>query len=107
MELHVSLSKAQRGVAFGMAAGLLIALACLGTAALLHPFAIFAATLLGRLQLLALSALAPTLGLAIAIARLASHRFRTPQDLDGSGLTPGTERAKVLQALLQNTLGMV
>ncbi len=102
MELHVSLSKAQRGVAFGMAAGLLIALACLGTAALLHPFAIFAATLLGRLQLLALSALAPTLGLAIAIARLASHRF-----LDGSGLTPGTERAKVLQALLQNTLGMV
>ena len=42
--------------------------------------------------------------LAVAIARLAKHRFFTPQDIDGSGLTAGSERARMLQALLQNTL---
>jgi hypothetical protein len=97
-------SKAQRRVAFGMASGLLVTLACLAAVALLRPTAFFAATLLGRLQLLAASALAPTIALTVAIARLAAHRFRTPRDLDGSGLAAGTERAKVLQALLQNTL---
>ena len=57
-----------------------------------------------RLQVLSLCVLIPALTLAVAIGRLAAHRFNTPQDIDGSGLTPGTERAKVLQALLQNTL---
>lgn len=58
----------------------------------------------GRLHLFALSGLAPALALATAIARLARHRFFTAEDIDGSGLTAGTERARVLQALLQNTL---
>jgi hypothetical protein len=35
---------------------------------------------------------------------LAKHRFFTPEDINGSALTEGTSRAKLLQALLQNTL---
>jgi len=35
---------------------------------------------------------------------LARHRFFTPEDIDGGGLTGGSERAEMLQATLQNTL---
>ena len=34
--------------------------------------------------------LAPTCVLAVCIGRLASHRFMTPEDIDGGGLTPGS-----------------
>ncbi|HEY0179453.1 MAG TPA: MAPEG family protein [Dokdonella sp.] len=51
--------------------------------------------------------LLPMLPLAIAVARLAAHRFFTPADIDGSGLTAGTAPARLLQALLQNTLEQV
>jgi len=57
-----------------------------------------------RLQLFAWSTLLPACMLVVSIGRLANHRFGTPQDIHGSGLTVGTERAKLLQALLQNTL---
>ena len=57
-----------------------------------------------RLKLAALAALAPTAVLFLCIARLAKHRFFTPQDIHGSALTEGTERARLLQAFLQNTL---
>ena len=48
--------------------------------------------------------LLPAATLLVCIARLAAHRFFTPEDIHGSGLTGGTERAKLLQSLLQNTL---
>lgn len=100
----VSLSRSQRGVAFGMAVGLGITLAGFAVAISVgFPDGSRDASEL-RLQILALCALAPSLALAIAIGRLAAHRFRTPQDIDGSGLTAGTARARRLQALLQNTL---
>ena len=57
-----------------------------------------------RLQLLAWSLLPPVSMLVLCVGRLANHRFDTPEDIHGSGLTTGTERAKLLQALLQNTL---
>jgi len=44
------------------------------------------------------------LWLGISIALLARHRFFTPEDIDGGGLTRGTETANVLQSTLQNTL---
>lgn len=61
-------------------------------------------TLGSRLELAALAALAPTISLLFCIARLAKHRFATPQDIQASALTHGTERARLLQAMLQNTL---
>ena len=42
--------------------------------------------------------------LLMSIIRLANLRFASPQDIDGSGLTVGTAKAKELQAVLQNTL---
>ena len=42
--------------------------------------------------------------LAINIGLLARHRFFTPDDIDGGGLTPGTATAHILQSMLQNTL---
>ena len=44
------------------------------------------------------------LWLGISVALLARHRFFTPEDIDGGGLTRGTDMAQVLQATLQNTL---
>lgn len=57
-----------------------------------------------RLELLAASLMAPAASLFFCIARLAKHRFFTPEDINGSALTDGTSRAKLLQALLQNTM---
>ena len=42
--------------------------------------------------------------LAICVARLGQHRFSTPEDIDGGGLTVGSQQAHVLQSVLQNTL---
>lgn len=42
--------------------------------------------------------------LAATIALLARHRFFTPADMDGGGLSEGTPTARLLQSILQNTL---
>jgi MAPEG family len=42
--------------------------------------------------------------LAINIGLLARHRFFTPDDIDGGGLSKGTPTAHILQSTLQNTL---
>ena len=49
-------------------------------------------------------AVLPILTLMISVMRVANHRFSTPEDIDGSGLTIGTSRMLVLRAILQNTL---
>jgi len=49
-------------------------------------------------------ALLPILTLMISIMRVANYRFSSPDDIDGSGLTAGSERVLVLRAILQNTL---
>ena len=97
-------SHLQRSVALGIGIGLVVTLASLTFVGLMQPLGPMAGSLGSRLEILALCALAPSFALAFSIARLARHRFRTPQDLNGSGLTSGTEQARLLQALLQNTL---
>jgi len=49
-------------------------------------------------------AILPLLALMVAIMRVANHRFATPEDIDGSGLTVGTQQIQILRAILQNTL---
>jgi hypothetical protein len=99
------LGSEQRGVAIGMASGLLMAVAFLTLAAIFGGARIApSASVEFRLQLLAASLMAPAASLFICIARLAKHRFFTPEDINGSALTEGSARAKLLQALLQNTL---
>lgn len=91
----------QRGVALGMAAG---AAATALTLALVPWLLPPAKSLDSRLAFFALASLAPATTLGFAIARLAAHRFHTPEDINGSGLTVGSDRARLLQAMLQNTL---
>lgn len=57
-----------------------------------------------RVAITAWALVLPAFALFVCIARLAKHRFFTPADIHGSGLTGGTDKAKLLQALLQNTL---
>jgi hypothetical protein len=102
------LDATQRGVAFGMAGALATALIVLWATPRFVP----ARFLIGdelwvRLRAAAWSILLASFTLFVCIARLAKHRFFTAADIQGSGLTEGTARAKLLQALLQNTLEQV
>jgi hypothetical protein len=99
------LSDRQRGVLGGMMAGLFATLSVLTLAITLPPRALLpeagaASALVHALKwdVLLVAWLAANIGL------LARHRFFTPEDIDGSGLTKGTPRAQVLQSILQNTL---
>ncbi|MDP3293551.1 MAG: MAPEG family protein [Nevskia sp.] len=113
MSLHIpsnavkanNLSQNQRGVIKGIASGLTLAATSMAMSAYaLHPLG---ASLAERASLLALCLIPPATALTISIARLAKHRFFTPSDIDGSALTEGSDRARLLQALLQNTLEQV
>jgi hypothetical protein len=94
----------QRRVAAGMAGGLATTSIVFLLSAFLHPANAEPASLNAHLAVVAAAILAPTLSLTISIARLAKHRFFNAQDIDGSALTQGTDQARLLQALLQNTL---
>jgi hypothetical protein len=101
----MSLTAAQRRVLAGMLSALGSSLAFLVYGVLANPLGYAPDLALEqRAKILATASLGPALCLLVCIARLAKHRFFTPSDIDGSGLTPGSERAKLLQALLQNTL---
>jgi hypothetical protein len=101
------LTNKQTGVLRGMLAGLAITIVGLALAmhGVLTPLrtaadATFAATIayVMKWDLLVLACLAINIGL------LARHRFFTPDDIDGGGLTAGTSTAHLLQSMLQNTL---
>jgi len=99
------LSQKQHGVLKGMIAAMILAVVALGYGAFLFPREwLPEPALAGRTQLAGRCLLAIALWLLAAIGLLARHRFFTPADIDGSGLTAGTDRARVLQAVLQNTL---
>ena len=99
-------SDKQRGVLTGMVAALAIVIVVLALAILLHPVALLpvGSGLDSRLGWGAMWLILPALCLLLAIGRLASHRFMTPEDIDGSGLTQGSETARIAQAVIQNTL---
>lgn len=99
------MDKTQRGVAAGMAVGAIAGIIGLVFSAILTPnFLGQAIALQDRLFMAALAALAPIFALTFSVARLARHRFFTPEDINGSGLVLGTDTAGLLQALIQNTL---
>jgi hypothetical protein len=99
----MAFTRTQAGVAAGMAAGFSATLA-----AFVWPdLPAVPAGVEERLALwLASSAFAAS-WLLIGVALLARHRFFTPADIDGGGLTEGTPRAKLFQTLIQNTLEQV
>jgi hypothetical protein len=94
----------QRRVIIGMSAGLVcagVALAMGVTSFGLQPMP---EEFNDRLKLFAAVVLIVSVPLFFAIARLAKHRFLTSDDIAGGGHSGGTQKARLLQAMLQNTL---
>jgi uncharacterized membrane protein YecN with MAPEG domain len=101
----LSLTKKQQGVLRGMLIGLSISIAVVAVGVFLNPLGFHETLDAGERAKVASAALIlPGFFLIISVGRLAKHRFTTPEDIDGSGLTSGTEQAKLLQSLLQNSL---
>ena len=101
----MSLTDKQIGVMKGIIIGLSTALCIVGLGSYINPFG-YQESLnsIDKLNVAVLCCLIPNAFLAVSIGRLAKHRFFTPEDIDGGGLSGGTEQAKLLQSLLQNTI---
>ena len=101
----MELTEKQKGVVRGVIPAALLTLVGLCGASLLLPAsALPVDTPDARLAWALRWALLPILTLMVAIARVANHRFYTPEDIDGAGLTNGTPQARLQRAILQNTL---
>lgn len=98
------LTAKQIDVVKGMATGASIALCIVLLGSYLNPFG-YSGSLssIDRLGIAIISCVIPAAFLGVSIGRLAKHRFFTPEDIDGGGLSKGTEQTNLLQALLQNT----
>jgi hypothetical protein len=101
----MDLTVKQRGVLKGIIVGTTIALVVIMGAILWCPMVLSSEATVGERVAFALRADAfIALWLGISVGLLARHRFFTPEDIDGGGLTHGTKTANILQATLQNTL---
>jgi len=101
----MALSVKQRGVLKGISIGAAITVAAIAGAILAGPVVLSPEATVGeRLSFALWADVFIALWLGISIALLARHRFFTPEDIDGGGLTRGSETASILQATLQNTL---
>lgn len=101
----MALTEKQGGVLKGMIAGAATSLVVIVGVILVGPTMLSTDASAGDRLAFALRAdTFIALWLGVSIALLARHRFFTPEDIDGGGLSRGTEAANVLQATLQNTL---
>lgn len=98
------LSDKQSGVLRGMLSGLAVTIAALGMAILVAPGPLLPTTADRSLAWALRWDLLVMICLAASIGALARHRFFTPDDIDGGGLTKGTQKANLLQSMLQNTM---
>lgn len=95
--------RTQAGVAAGMAVGLAITIATFAWPTLPQVAAIPDQ----RIGLWLAASASISLWLLVGVALLARHRFFTPAEIDGGGLAEATPTARLLQALVQNTLEQV
>jgi hypothetical protein len=104
----VELTAKQKGVVRGVIPAAVLTLVGLCGASLLLPASALPVDKPDTRLAWALQwALLPTLTVMVAVARVANHRFYTPEDIDGAGLTTGTSQAHLYRAILQNTLEQV
>lgn len=101
----MALSEKQLGVFKGMALAMTVAVLTIIIGIYLDPFSYeLVENIQGRIEILGLSVILPTVTLVASVARLAKFRFFSPDDIDGNALTKASENASLLQTLLQNTL---
>jgi hypothetical protein len=101
----MALSEKQRGVLKGVLTALTISICAIVGSIVVGPEILSVESSVAERIAFAFKTdifLAAWLGLSIAL--LARHRFFTPEDIDGGGLTRGTTKASILQVTLQNTL---
>ena len=95
----------QKGVLRGMVFGLLCSISLIYSGINYNPYGYsFEVNLENRLRVALKSCLPLAIIFAVSIGRLAKHRFFTPNDIDGSGLTQASAHAQILQSIIQNTL---
>lgn len=100
----MALSTKQRGVFLGMMVALGLTLAGILLVRLFGAMWAPRDVLTERIHYIARFDVGVVFCLFAHIAALARHRFFTPEDIDGSGLSQGSEQARIYQSLLQNTL---
>ena len=101
----MALSTKQLGVIKGMAFAMIVSALTIIIGASLDPFSyVLVSDINDKGNILGVSIILPTLILIVSIGRLAKFRFFSADDIDGSGLSKGSEEAIILQSLLQNTL---
>ena len=101
----MTLTTKQSGVLKGIITGACITVIALVVALFAGPVTVSLNAAVGERIAFALKAdLFVVLWLAVSIGQLARHRFFTPEDIDGGGLTHGTDKTRILQSTLQNTL---
>lgn len=102
----MTLTYKQIGVLRGMAIGITISISIIIFGAWYNPFSYRESiNEVERLSTAIKSIFLPAIFLLISVARLAKHRFFSPEDIDGgAGFSADSEYAKYLQTLLQNTL---
>jgi hypothetical protein len=101
----MSLTEKQNGVLKRMVVGILIAVAIVASGSFFYSLPLGSvATVTDRLSIAIQYLLLPAAFLIISVGRLARHRFFTPEDIDSGGYSQDTERAMILQSILQNTL---
>jgi hypothetical protein len=95
----------QQGVKQGVITGAIITIAGLGAGIIFIPTSLaLDSSTADRLAYALKTEILVIFWLIYCIGKLGNHRFNTPEDIDGGGLTTGTGKAKILQAVLQNTL---
>ncbi len=95
----------QLGVLNGMLTGTAISIGLIIFGILLNPFNCQSnLTLLEKSNVLFKSLILLALCLTFSIGRLAMHRFFSQDEIDGRGLKTDSDRAIILQSLLQKTL---
>ena len=95
----------QKGVLRGMLFGLVCAIWLIIFGIKLNPLGYpFDISLEQRLRMATKCSIPIAIIFAVSIGRLAKHRFFTPSDIDGSGLTQASAQAQILQSIIQNTL---
>ena len=99
----MSLLPEGRGIAVYISLGWLVTILIIFGFALLNPLQINSSSLQQQLALTAKCLLVCIFWLIVSIGRLAKLRFFSREDIEGSGLTLGSEQAHILQAILTNT----
>lgn len=102
--LRVTWDRQRVGVAAGMGCALLLTLAGFSLPFLWPHFPDLPSSAAERAAVWAAASVAVVFWVVIAVGRLARYRFVSPADINAGASAEGTAQARMLQAMLQNTL---